>query len=119
MGAHLTIEMVERYKLRRMTPSELLDTDDHVSTCEACRELLFFADGLSDATSLLRSELNSLPEVIPTHLGFQVFTQYVDRRLDDADLEIVQEHLNSCEHCAADMRDLLTYNRELDQAARQ
>ncbi len=111
MGAHLTIEMVESYKLRRMTPAELLDTADHVTTCETCRELLFVAVGMSDAASLLRFELNSLPGVIPTHLGFQVSTQYVDSRLDEVTLEIVQDHLDFCVDCAADVLDILAYKR--------
>lgn len=106
--------MVDSYKLRRLMPAELLAADDHIAICKCCRERLYVATGLKGAASLLRQELNSLPEIIPRHAGYQQLADYLDRRLDESDQEVLKAHLTSCFHCAADILDLIAFKRVLE-----
>lgn len=41
MNDHLTDEQIERFLKRALASDELLSMDDHLSTCEYCRNRLF------------------------------------------------------------------------------
>lgn len=114
MSAHLSNQIIESYRLQKLTPSELLDADDHIGTCERCRELLFLESGLTDTVPLLKSELMSAPELIPMHLGYLLSSSYLDGQLVEPDIELVQEHLKSCTNCAIDLYDLALFKQALE-----
>jgi hypothetical protein len=113
MSEHLSSQMVERYRQRLMSPAELLDFDDHIVCCGVCRQRLFNTVHLQAEASSLRLELNSLPDVLAQHPDYFDFAAFVDDRLDTADREILKSHIEMCEDCAEELRDLLAFKASL------
>ena len=40
MSRHLTIDQIEQYRQGTVTPAALLEIDDHLASCDACRAML-------------------------------------------------------------------------------
>jgi hypothetical protein len=112
-----------------MSPVELLQAGDHLSACPACREQAAGGVVIKRVFNALNADLKSAAlEEASTHLTYEQTAAYVDQRLDDVEREIVNSHLQLCQACKDDVRDLsafrATLNREtesqpLSQPARQ
>ena len=55
MSRHLTIDQIEQYRQGTVTPAALLEIDDHLASCDACRAML--RDNVSDSLSVWASGL--------------------------------------------------------------
>lgn len=58
MSIHLSKRQVERYLKKSMSPVELLEIDEHVSTCKDCHAQLYGPDAVLRAYISIASELN-------------------------------------------------------------
>lgn len=96
---HLSAELLEDYRLRRLEPAQLLALDDHVTVCSACREKLQTIPVLKAAISL-RENLES-PQSVDEHLADDRVHAYVEGRLDAVDRELVESHIENCKLCHA------------------
>ena len=106
---HLTQKQVEDYVSHRLPAAELLAVSDHLDECETCRlrvqndDAAFFA--LHEAAVSENGER--------AHLTFEQTADYVDRNLAGEALQIVDDHLTSCEQCALAVADLRAFRNQI------
>jgi hypothetical protein len=117
MMDHLSTEQIASYRERRTQPEELLRVDDHISHCAECRKRLASAVDLRAALqSTLGEGRGAVPaEAVPRthHLAYEQLEAYVDGRLSSADRNNAQAHLEICQICAEELRDLHAFKIEL------
>jgi anti-sigma factor RsiW len=113
MSEHLSTQKVERYRLRLMSPAELLEADDHLAACETCCRMLVDPQQVRSAFSSVRTELGAVARAKPEHTSYEGLAAYVDGEIDEVDREIVKSHLEMCASCAAEARDLLAFKAAL------
>lgn len=104
---HLTQKQVEDYSLHRLPAAELLVVSDHLGECEACRlrvenDAAFFA---------LHEE--AFEESSAGHLSADQTADYVDKHLSGDALQVVNDHVNSCEQCSLAVADLRAFRNEI------
>lgn len=100
------MEERERYRRRRLTPTELLAVDDHLATCESCRRQLADREQRAAAVTALQTALQQTAELETGHLSPQLLSRYVNGALDAVQREITASHLEACAACAAMVEDL-------------
>ena len=115
MSAHLTDNRLERFRLRELSPEELLAADEHLSACEGCRLKLAAAAELREMTSTLRVSLERAA-ADAAHLAYEQFEAYADGLLRGAELRAAETHLAACALCADEARDLLELRDALRDA---
>jgi hypothetical protein len=106
--AHISDEQLSRYRDRSLTAVELLDLDDHISACPACRERLYVDNRTSAAVKELRSDFTE-------HLSY-------------ADVVLCSEgigkpdalkHIRECSSCQADVLDLSRFRTGMADTPRR
>lgn len=112
MQHHLSETEIQNYQSKKITPDQLLELDDHIQSCELCRNRVHQKqDDIS--YKWLRSELRTEAVENSGHLLYDHLESYVDGSLDSIDLEIVQSHLNICNECTTDVNELRSVQSEL------
>jgi anti-sigma factor ChrR (cupin superfamily) len=106
MSDHLSDEALTAYRAGTASPRELLEVDDHLAGCAACRERLAGAPAAA-ALSALRQVIR--PPEPSEHLSFETLAAYVDGELGAVDREIAAGHLAVCAACEAELVDLRAF----------
>lgn len=108
---HITNEMIEGYRLRRLPAAELLAAHTHAAACQECRARLAGATDLDSALAKVRADFAAAPGFAdePEHLSYEQLAAYVDGADDDVEREIAESHLAVCRECAGDAADLRGY----------
>lgn len=106
---HLTTDTIQRYQRRTLTGAERLALDDHLATCDACRGQLARGGDLVSAFTML----SVAPVAAPAHLSYEELAAYVDETLAAAERVRLQQHLDQCAPCAAELQDLLALKAHL------
>jgi anti-sigma factor RsiW len=112
VSEHLSEELIERYKLRRLSAAELLSADDHLAVCKICRNRVERPEEQT-SFSFLRGGLRAEARRQPQHLPFELLAAYVDDVGDEVDREIAQSHLELCTACANEAEDLRAFRTEM------
>jgi anti-sigma factor RsiW len=112
MSSHLNENRLERFRLRELSPEELLAADEHLSACEGCRLKLAGAAELRGMTAALRASL-ARAAADEAHLAYEQFEAYADGVLRGVELRAVETHLAACANCADEARDLLQLRETL------
>ena len=110
---HLTEKQVEDYSLHQLTATELLAVSDHLGACEACRVRVEGELSSDIAFLALHEEAFGENGFSSTHLTAQQTAEYVDQNMAGEALQLVEDHLSSCEQCAVAVADLRTFRNEL------
>jgi anti-sigma factor RsiW len=116
---HLTQKQVDDYCRQQLSVAELLPVSDHLGECEACRRRIESATNSDAAFFALRSELFgeaadiSSPHLVREHLSAEQTAGYVDRSLSGEELQMVADHLTSCEQCALAVDDLNAFREQI------
>lgn len=110
---HLTQKQIEDYSRNRLPAAELLAASDHLDQCEMCRERV--AAGLDvDATFFAwREEALAENGNAHAHLTSEQTAEYVDKNLSGEELQVVNDHLSSCEQCAFAVDDLRAFRNQI------
>jgi anti-sigma factor RsiW len=105
MAEHLTPDQLTRYVKRELPPAELIAADEHLSSCEPCRQSATKPQRLEAMFAFLRHDLETQqrPE---SHVEYEQLEAYVDNRADEADREIVDSHVELCQKCREELGDL-------------
>jgi anti-sigma factor RsiW len=101
---HLSFYQINRYRYACLTPMELLAVDDHLATCEFCRQQLRSGLNVPAALQQLHANLQVVAE--SEHLPPAQCTAFVHNRLDAVERELVTSHLEECRSCAAQVQFL-------------
>lgn len=114
MSEHLSEQSFERYRLRKMSPAELLAADDHLVGCAGCRQRASEAGPTAAALLSLRASLQAeAPSIETDHVVYEQIAALVDNDLDATDREVVESHLEFCEACAGEVDDLRGFRATL------
>ena len=110
---HLTQKQIEGYSLHELPAAELLDVSDHVGACDACRRRVESA--LSNDAAFFALHEAALGEngTAPAHLTADQTADYVDKHLSGEALQLVNDHLAGCEHCALAVANLRAFRNEI------
>ncbi len=101
---HLSAELLERYRGRRLPAGELLSVDDHLAACGACRQRVGQGYDPGPALASLRATLNGTAE--GDHLSYEDLVAHVDGLARGAERDITVGHLEFCSQCADEVRAL-------------
>ena len=113
MSNHLSDAALARYFEGSLDADALLETDDHITACAACRERgEAFASGAAAAS--LRQAL-AAPD-IEEHPEPMVLASFVDGALETVERENIESHVLACVSCAEDVGDLRQARATLAQA---
>jgi hypothetical protein len=110
---HLTRKQVEDYSQNRLRAVELLPVTDHLAVCETCQRRVEGALNGEAAFLALHSEAFSETGNATTHLTAEQIAEHVDKNLSGETLQMVVDHLSSCERCALAIEDLRAFRNEI------
>ena len=110
MSNHLSKEQVEDYRLRQLSPDDLLGADDHLSECGDCRRSVHAALN-SGAVSIYDELATEFTEA--QHLSFELSAAFVDGTLTGEERKTVEDHVGSCARCAPLVADLRAFRNEI------
>lgn len=104
MTKHLVPEQIARYRAGALpSVEELLAVEEHLDACDTCRDAL--RAGASAATGSLVRKLVAAAEdfACPDE---RLLQRYVENRVDAAEREIVETHVEDCARCARNLEAL-------------
>jgi hypothetical protein len=108
---HLTEKQVEEYSLRQVPAADLLALSDHLAACETCRRRI---EGVNDvAFFALHEETLAEGSAASAHLSAEQTADYVDKNLSGEALQVVNDHLTTCERCVLAVKDLRAFRNEI------
>ncbi|MGH9837212.1 MAG: anti-sigma factor family protein [Blastocatellia bacterium] len=110
MAEHLSQQMLERYRRRTLSVTELPRADEHLATCAACRAQL----GELEAVSALAGFFRRDAETFIAHLDYEQLEAYVQGRLPAVEKQSVEQHLRDCTSCQRESEDLRAFAVEFD-----
>jgi len=110
---HLTQKQVEDYSRNRLPAAELPAASDHLDQCEVCRERVEAGLNVDAAFFALREQAFAENGNPSAHLTSEQSADYVDRNLSGEELQVVTDHLSSCEHCAFAVDDLRAFRNQI------
>jgi hypothetical protein len=90
------------------SPPELLAADDHLAACAACRARAAGAEELRAAFTAMSDELEA-DGGETEHLSYEQVAAYVNQELSPAEREVAAAHMEACDGCAEEVRDLLAF----------
>jgi len=106
VSQHLSEQIMERYRSGELSPAEVLALDDHLAECESCKAERRNNETSREARAQVISALQQQTTFEEAHLAYQQLADYVDHVLSDVDRELMDSHLESCQSCSAEVRDL-------------
>ncbi len=117
LSEHLTQKQGEDYCRQKLSAPELLSVSDHLGACEACRRQVERAMDGDAAFFALRSEAlgeaAEIPLLLREHPTAEQTAEYVDGRLGGEELQVVTDHLSSCEQCALAVDHLRSFRNQI------
>ena len=111
MSLHLSEQDIERYRNCELLPDEILALDDHLANCGSCQAEI--RAGQEATEQRIMTALQAETDFDDTHLLYQQMADYVDDRLGDVEIEIVDGHLEICRNCKMEVEDLLATKARL------
>lgn len=122
MPVHLSKQQIARYCERQVSPEELIQMDDHLSECPACRAQLassFDMRAASVSATLPRlagsSAVSGSPRgsVLSGHVTYEQLEAFLDGKATAVENETLRAHVDSCRVCADELRDLSDFKAAL------
>ena len=110
---HLTQKQIEDYSRNRLPAVELPAASDHLEQCEVCRERVQAGLNVDAAFFALREQAFAGNGNPSAHLTSEQTAEYVDRNLSGEELQVVTDHLSSCEQCAFAVDDLRAFRNQI------
>jgi hypothetical protein len=111
---HLSNIQIEDYCRHKLSAAELFFVSNHLDACEACSRQIERALGGDAAFFALKSEAFGEEEMLfspagRVHLTTEQTAGYVDEVLEGEELQVVNDHLTSCQQCEAAVTDLQAF----------
>ncbi|HEU4390353.1 MAG TPA: zf-HC2 domain-containing protein [Blastocatellia bacterium] len=116
ISAHLSENEIDRYRKRVMAASELFAASDHLSLCDDCYDRFTSGDDLDAEHSFILSQVNEAVTEVADHLRYEEMVAYVNGEMDEADTEVLRDHLEECVRCDSDVADLRLFKSTIGGA---
>ena len=110
---HLSQKQVEDFSLQQLPAGELLSVSDHLAECEACRLRIEGEISGDVAFFALQQEAFDENAITGAHLTADQTADYVDQHLSGESLQVVNDHLTTCERCVLAVNDLREFRNEI------
>ena len=110
---HLTQKQVEDYSGNNLPATELLAVSDHLAACDLCRQRVETGLNGEGAFFALHDQTIGEEGLSSAHLTVDQTAEYVDKNLSGEALQVVVDHLGSCEQCALAVEDLRAFRNEV------
>ncbi|MEO6260246.1 MAG: hypothetical protein ABIP63_07825, partial [Thermoanaerobaculia bacterium] len=92
MHEHLSNDLVDRYRERRLSPSELRAFFAHTSDCNLCAEKAL-GDSPAHATAALRKTLEQDPH---DHLSHDELVRWIEQSSSNDECDLVEARIAAC-----------------------
>ena len=110
---HLSQKQVEDYSRNNLPATELLAVSDHLDECDLCQSRVEAGLNGDGAFFALHDETFGENGISTAHLTSYQTAEYVDKNLSGEALQVVTDHLGSCEQCALAVEDLRAFRNEI------
>ncbi len=110
---HLTQKLIEDYSRNNLPATELLAVSDHLDECDLCRQRVEAGLNGDSAFFALHDEAFGENGLSTVHLTAAQTADYVDKNLSGEALQVITDHLGSCEQCAFAIEDLRAFRNEI------
>ena len=110
---HLTQQQIEDYAQNRLPGAELLAAGDHLDACEACRRRIEAVMDVDTAFFALHDTAFAENGRANAHLTSAQTAEYIDKNLSGEELQVVTDHLSSCEQCVFAVADLRAFRNQI------
>src|SRR5262249_43068927 len=101
------------YSRNQLPATELLAVSDHLDECALCRQRLEAGLNGDEAFLALHDGTFGEDALSSAHLTENQTADYVDKNLNGEALQVVTDHLGSCEQCALAAEDLRAFRNEI------
>ncbi len=110
MSEHVTRNDLEDLGANRLGRDEVIRIDDHLASCDTCRAWSLAA--------LEREVVQRFDQAVSLtdHLSYAQLEGYVDGRLAAAERSSVLDHIESCDDCSYELRDLSSLRDSMVEA---
>ncbi|MGH9916473.1 MAG: anti-sigma factor family protein, partial [Pyrinomonadaceae bacterium] len=105
MTEHFSSKLIERFRGREVSPEDLTVAESHLGQCEMCRQQLAEAMRVQMGVQAVMADLAVALEE-SNHPAIDLLANYIEDELDDVESENIKTHLESCQMCTDDVRDL-------------
>lgn len=112
MTEHLTEQMMENYRTRRMPVTELPAASDHLAGCAECRQRLGQSQAVDTLVNYFQTNF-AVDAAEDVHLSYEQITDYLDGKLAVAERQAVDAHLQSCPLCLDEMQELRAFDTQM------
>jgi hypothetical protein len=106
---HLSKDQIDRYHQRSLSPAEIVSVCSHLESCEDCREETGGEDRRESAFLVLGAGIEGAADRDSYHLSPEQSVAYVTGHIDEIDADIVESHVENCQSCAGELRDLRAF----------
>jgi hypothetical protein len=113
MTEHIPISQMKRFCVRALAGDDLLAVGEHVSGCGTCHRQFTETLRTLRMPSSFRLTLGREFWIRHEHVDYEQLVEIADNKLDTADREVLDIHLNTCAPCREDVRSFLVFRDEL------
>ena len=110
---HLSQKQVEDFSRNNLPATELLAVSDHLDECDLCQRRVEAGLNGDGAFFGFHDETFAENGLSSVHLTVDQTAEYVDKNLSGEALQVVTDHLGSCEQCALAVEDLRAFRNEI------
>lgn len=114
---HINENEFKKYGESKLLPREFLRVQTHLETCKECQRRLneMFPSIAQTEEVLLIEDLREVKADV-FHLNYEEHLKpFIYETIDAVDREIVESHVEICQVCREDLRDLLSFHQELEK----
>lgn len=117
MTTHLSDSEIEAYRSRTASPKQLLAVNGHIFECDQCYRLLESPDKLRMAYDAISHDFKAALLYRHEHLDYGQLAGYVDGTLEAKVRESVSTHIEQCEECASEVREVAALKTRIETEA--
>jgi anti-sigma factor ChrR (cupin superfamily) len=114
VSPHLSRQRAEEYRQRVLPEAELLAVDNHLATCEECRQRIGANIEIEAVVSDFHRRLVSDVDALESdHLSYEQLVTLVDDELKQNERDALQIHMEVCNSCVEEVNELRAFRAEL------
>jgi hypothetical protein len=110
---HVTTSKMELFCARVLDEAELLTIARHLSICADCGQQLVATLGRQNVGTTVSFTLAPEFWLRHEHLDYEQLVEFTENKLDAADRELIDVHLETCAPCREDVQSFLAFRKEI------
>jgi len=114
MIEHVSTEKMERFCARILPEIELTSVAAHLAGCQECYGQFIKTLGTQRDGSAVSFTLSPEAWLIHEHIEYEQLVELADNKLDSADRELIDLHLEICAPCEEAVRSFLAFREQIE-----